>query len=334
MGVHDSGTGSYWDENSPDVDQPMGLDWQEFQGLKQAINKRLSKGHVAFGDETAGGEHVPGGCAVLGIEISTDGGDATLWIDEDQSAGTFRGHGLAWVWDGLNDARLWCSTAPAESTAATAWTVVKLHPDKQWGGGDVSWTGAHIFCSSVDVTGVLGTNDVSVSGNLKCASNADVTGALNVTSLITCATGASFAHDISGTGADFDSTVVCEAALKITGDASVTGTFVATGDVSITGGTVSMFGSWCERSFNTEYVDICTDGFVVAWGQPTSPPSKMSIVVDNVKLARTTLYVNAYGVPIYSTVSGIISRGSTWCVSLTAALADGAAYWIPFGDNT
>lgn len=231
MGVHNDGLGSDWDAASPDVDQNQGLDYREFNGLKAAVRKRLAKGHVDFADDTAGGEHVPGGCGVFGIEITSSPTD-NLTADNN-----YRGHGLVWTYDNGQNGILYCNTAPAESTDyINDWTVVLMHPDKQWGGGDVSWTGAHEFQARVDITGVLGTNDVSISGNLHCASDMDVTGALTVTETVTCATGASFGMDVSGTGAEFDSTLVAEAVLKAV-DWSSTGDVVMGSDFSCSGHT-------------------------------------------------------------------------------------------------
>ncbi len=154
--VHPDGSGTSWDEDSPDVGQPHGLDYRSLQDLRKGIRKRLEHEHADLGDNTVGGIHNPGGCAVLGIEDGT----ATIVAD-----GTLHGHGI--VWD--NTARLWCSTAAAGASTTGDFTLVQIHPDKQWGGQDITWTGGHEFDASIDITGNVALDgDFSVDGMVYC----------------------------------------------------------------------------------------------------------------------------------------------------------------------
>jgi len=47
------------------------LDYRSIQHLFKGTKKRFDKEHVDLADATVGGEHVPGGCAVLDILDST-----------------------------------------------------------------------------------------------------------------------------------------------------------------------------------------------------------------------------------------------------------------------
>ncbi len=205
MGVHASGDGAAWDSlENLDVDQPHGLDYRESVHMAKAVRLRLDQEHTTFGDSTAGGIHMPGGVAVLGMELTDDGGDITAVVVGD---GTYRARGLVWAWDGSADARLWCSTKAAGNSTTGDWTLLALHPDKQWGGRDVTWAGDHEFGGDVDITG-----DVSVGGALYVDASADFSGAVNITGTF----------EVTGN-------------VGITGDLTMSGTLKVATDVSITG---------------------------------------------------------------------------------------------------
>ena len=146
MAVTPSGDGAAWVTNI-DVDQPHGLDYRAWNHLALAVQNRLKQEHALFADATVGGIHKPGGTAVLGIDD-----DTANFTGRD---GTYRGHGI--VWDG--SINLWCWTAVGGATAAPGvagtadMTILKMHPDKQWGGGDVTWAGAHEFASTARFKG-------------------------------------------------------------------------------------------------------------------------------------------------------------------------------------
>lgn len=166
MGAHPSGDGVAWDSLEViDVDQPHGLDYRAWNHLAIGVRKRLMQEHSEFGDTTEGGIHKPGGCAVLGMEITDTAVDPTDLVVPD---GTYRGHGMIWAYDDAsNFGTLWCSTAAAGISTTGDWTLMKLHPSDQWGGGDVTWAGSQQFDNSVTVGAdatleILG--DLSVAG--------------------------------------------------------------------------------------------------------------------------------------------------------------------------
>ena len=224
MSVHQSGDGAAWAAlETLDVDQPHGLDYREFVHLAIAVRKRLEQEHVSFADSTVGGIHKPGGAAVLGICDGTPGA----------ADGTYRGHGI--VWD--NTAQLWCSTATAGASTSGDFTVVLLHPDKQWGGADVTWNGAHEFDGSVDITGpfnvdgssdfsdVAVTGDLSVAGIIKTATDISVTGDLCVDGTATITGDFFVGADMSIDGtSDFGGAVAFGSDVSIDGNVAIDGT--------------------------------------------------------------------------------------------------------------
>ncbi len=223
MGIHASGDGAAWDSlENLDVDQPHGLDYRESVHLAKAVRKRLDQEHTTFADSTAGGIHMPGGVAVLGMELTDDGGDITAVVVGD---GTYRARGLVWAWDGSADARLWCSTKAAGNSTTGDWTLLALHPDKQWGGRDVTWSGAHEFDSSVDITGPLWVDSSS------CFSDVQISGDLTVAGIIKTATDISVSGDIAVDGtSNFTGDIACAADISATGYVKADGTTSAFGE--------------------------------------------------------------------------------------------------------
>lgn len=147
MAVHSNGLGAGWLETL-DVDQPHGLDYREFNDFRIGVRNRLKQEHSEFADTTAGGIHKPGGVAVLGMEINTGLTESTEEIVPD---GTYRARGLIWEYhDSSNRGRLWCATANAGVSTTGDWTIMLLHPNLQWGGGDITWKGAQEFDATVD----------------------------------------------------------------------------------------------------------------------------------------------------------------------------------------
>ena len=198
MAVHSSGDGAAWPEDL-DVDQPHGIDYRQFNHIAVGVRKRIGQEHTTFADSTVGGIHKPGGSAVLGMEITDTAVDPTDLVVAD---GTYRGHGIVWAYDDAsNSGTLWCATAAAGASTTGDWTLMKLHPDDQWGGKDVTWTGAHqfdnsvdfldpvdftgpnIFCQSVrfDSTAVDFQGDVSIVQGLACGSDVEVAGDFTLT---------------------------------------------------------------------------------------------------------------------------------------------------------
>lgn len=141
MSIHPDGSGTGWSNvESVDINQPHGKDYLYSQHIAKGIRKRAEQEHSTFADNTVGFIHKPGGAAVLGESDGTPGA----------ADGTYRGHGL--VWD--LSSRLWCSTAAAGASTSGDFTVMTLHPDKQWKGGDVTWAGAHEFAGTMSVAGI------------------------------------------------------------------------------------------------------------------------------------------------------------------------------------
>jgi predicted acyltransferase (DUF342 family) len=233
MSVHPNGSGAAWEEDV-DVDQPHGLDYQYINHVAKAVRLRMEKGHKAFADDTAGGEHIPGGAGVLGMD------DGTAGIIAD---GTYKGKGLVWDMTG----RLWCSTAVAENTTSGDWTLVKMHPDKQWGGGDITWTGVHQFDASAcftsgDVNGsfcVQGSlncgSDVNITEHLSCGSAVNVDASMDISQTLYCCSDVQVAGDVSiTTDLIVDGTAVFTSNVDVSGNADVSGVLSVT-DISAHG---------------------------------------------------------------------------------------------------
>lgn len=241
MTAHSSGTGGSWNETL-DVDQPHGLDYQEWNDIRIGIRKRESQEHNTYADNTVGGIHKPGGAAVLGIDDDT----ATVIAD-----GTYRGHGL--VWDGSVNLWCWTQTAGITDTPGVAgtedWTILKMHPDKQWGGQDVTWAGAHEFDASVDFTGNIG-GDITFHGALEFDGTVDFTAGVN----------------IDGT-AEVLNELACASDVIIAGDLVADGTAVFTSEVDISGncdisGTLNLF----KHTADTSGYCYLPGGIIFQWG--------------------------------------------------------------------
>lgn len=221
--VHPDGTGTSWTEDAPDIDQPHGLDYRTLQDLRKGTRKRAEKEHSEFADATVGGKHLAGGCRVLGIVDSTSdltkgAGDASIDITD----GKFQGRGL--IYDQTGN-RLWCYTG--DGTVSDDPYLVALHPDRAWGGADITWSQAHQFDSSV------------------CFSDAEITGAWLFEGTV------GFDNAVDFSVVLFEGTVGFENEVDFS-------------DVNFNG-TVNAFGTWASRSTNTVY-QADTDGFVVAVG--------------------------------------------------------------------
>ena len=181
MSIHPNGDGSGWTNvETVDVNQPHGKDYLYSQHIAIGVRKRMNQEHSTFADGTVGGIHKPGGAAVLGECDGTPGA----------ADGTYRGHGI--VWD--LSSRLWCSTALAGASTSGDFTVITLHPDKQWKGGDVTWAGEHDFNAPVCFSAVDISNSLDVTGVLACGSTA------TIMKLLTCNSNAVFAGDVSISG--------------------------------------------------------------------------------------------------------------------------------------
>ena len=210
MAIHSNGNGDAWTELAPDVNQPHGLDYREFQDLRKGVRKRIAKQHLTFADNTVGGEHLPGGSSILYTL------DSTQVAAVDSKAGDATGQhakGLACLtgFDG-SSVSLWFYD---DNTSATP---IMITPASICRGADFTWTGAHEFDGTIDFSSCWFDDSVDIQGRLTCASNVTITGDLSVGGA------ALFASDVSVAGG-----------LNVAGDLTVTGTTRVTGDVSIQG---------------------------------------------------------------------------------------------------
>lgn len=296
MAVHSDGLGVTWgDIENLDVDQPHGLDYRQLNHIAKAVRKRLNKEHVDFGDSTAGGEHVPGGCAVLDIVDASD--DVTDgWND-----GTYTGGGLVYS---LCGALYVCSTLDTTYDGATDVTLVKLHPDTQWGGQDVTWTSGHEFDASVDITGNL-----AVDGDISC----DGTGHFG-----TLVSVGDFSMD--GT-AVFGGDVSIDGAVKIDGTACEFGKTAGIGlfydPTAYTGGETSTLG-------NSLIFKMGTTGAIAGGG--TADVSFGTAFPNGLLTAQVSQTVSNASEPMI-----ITARATTGLTIKNATGNAGAAPWMAIG---
>ena len=228
MSVHPDGSGTSWDDlEAVDVDQPHGLDYRYSQHLAKAVRKRLDKEHVAFADSTVGGEHIPGGCAILGIV------DASTDISIDDS--TFVGCNL--LYDQTN-LMFWCFTNVDGTVSAPDGYRLKLGPKSICRTDDFTWDGAHLFDASVDMS------DVAVTGDLTLAGKFETDGTVN------------FNGDVAVLAdASFDGTVDFGDGVAFAAEVSITGILKVDGTASAFGGTAGI-GLWYDPTIATGGTDV------------------------------------------------------------------------------
>lgn len=151
FGAHPDGTGTSWDDcEAVDVDQPHGLDSRYVSHVAKAVRKRIDKEHEDFADATVGGEHTPGYCKILKHV------DGTADVSAAKDATLFQNNGIV---HSAGNQTLWCITGAASDP-----TILLMHPNKQYKGGDITWTGAAQFDASVDMTIVHIDASLTVSG--------------------------------------------------------------------------------------------------------------------------------------------------------------------------
>lgn len=325
MGTHPSGDGVAWDSlEAIDVDQPHGKDYVTFNHMAIAVRKRISQEHSEFGDTTAGGIHKPGGCAILGMEITDDAGDPTALIVAD---GTYRGHGLVWDYEvetGANKGILWCATAAAGASTTGDWTVMKLHPDLQWGGGDVTWAGAHAFQGNVDMS------DVDITGSL------DVSGAVDVDASIDCS-------DIYANG-----DVSLSGTLKVATDFSLTGGMGIDGTenhfdeadfsaVNIDGTTSLLVACTSQSNGGVDMTadvtfQVDSDGFVNVLANSSATNQQLTLYIGAAANVTKSICVDkrvsSGGI---AHVEGFIPQGWYFAVSESVNMKTAVIYWTAIG---
>ena len=155
--VHPDGTGTGWSNvEAVDIDQPHGLDYRYSQHIAKGVRKRINKEHKAFGDNTAGGEHKPGGCAILDIVDQT----IDISIDDD----TYKGRNILYDQTGSS---LWCFTNTDGTASTPDGYRLMWGPKSICSGGDYTWTGAHEFDATVDFSNVIAcASDVEIAGDI------------------------------------------------------------------------------------------------------------------------------------------------------------------------
>jgi len=332
MSVHPDGSGSGWTNvETVDVNQPHGFDYRYSQHIAKGVRKRLDQEHSTFADATVGAIHTPGGCAILGMEISDDGGDITSPVVGD---GTYRARGLVWAWDGSQNAILWCATKAAGNSTTGDWTVLMIHPDKQWGGRDVTWAGAHEFDASVDISGnVAMDGDLTVDGVLKVDSSADfsdvyVDGDISVKGSLKVATDVTITGDmaIDGTSNFYDEVDFSDVYLR--GD--VTGSAL---------GIVSVFGAYTDEDDDSQTLAAAhaylanQDGFVLAVWTATGAGNAVNAYIDtdNNPAAGGDLVqkVNSYGNGYEYSISFPVAKGKYWEITHNGTSV--VIRWFPIG---
>lgn len=335
MAVHSSGSGSGWLEDL-DVDQPHGLDQRELNDLRVGIRLRAGQEHTDPADNTAGFIHIPGACAVLAMDITNAVGDPTGNVIAD---GTYRGHGLAWTYvvqAGANVGLLWCATAAAGASDTGDWTLVKLHPDLQWAGGDVTWAGAHEFDASMDISGnVAMDGDLTIDGKLIVDGDVAIGGDFSVDGTADFGDDVAFVADVS-----IDASLSVGGNVNFVSDVSIDGTLVMqdavlTGDSTFTfdaiagetGPTFKIFGDWSSRVNNTEYI-ARTDGLVTAF-KNTGGAAADIIGLTPAATQRVREKFSAPGSTDVVHIVFPVKNGNTWKVTGATTV-----YWLPIGDNT
>lgn len=334
MTVHSNGNGDGWLETL-DIDQPHGIDYREFNDLRIGIRLRMGQEHSTFADSTAGGIHKPGGVAVLGMEITDAAGDPTSTVVAD---GTYRARGLVWsytVQAGANKGVLYCTSDAAGVSTTGDWTVLKMHPDLQWSGGDVTWAGAHEFDASVDISGnVAMDGDLTVDGAFALGGNAKIVGDCSVDGTFTVGGDAAFLADTSFDGtADFGDDVAFVADVSVDGTTALQN-MVLTGDSTFTfdpiagetGPTFNILGDWSTRAQDTTYT-ARTDGIVVACSSANGAQYRGQTPAG-------TAVVGGYANTTPSGFSFPVKNGDTWAVAVDTTTLTVAVRWIPLGDNT
>jgi hypothetical protein len=257
--VHPDGTGTGWSNvEGVDVDQPHGKDYLYGQHIAKGVRKRINKEHKAFADNTVGGTHKPGGCAILDIVDQT----VDISIDDD----TYKGRNL--IYDQTNNA-FWCFTNTDGTASTPDGYLLKIHPDRAWDGGDVTWAGAHEFDASVDI-----------SGNTALDGDFSVDGTAVLTGLVTDGT-AELSGRVINNG-------VIKAWLNFDGDdANIRASFNVTGVVRNEAGKYTI--TWATDFADTNYVvvGICGDaagqGTVTFWDD--APLAVGSCVIRTVTAA-------------------------------------------------
>jgi cytoskeletal protein CcmA (bactofilin family) len=150
--------------------------------------------------------------------------------------------------------------------------LVKLHPDLQWAGQDVTWAGAHEFDASVDITGNVGMDgDLTVDGKLAVDSSCDlsdvyVDGDISVKGSLKVAVDFSLSGDMA-----VDGTSNLTGAVRIGGDLTVNGKIAVDSSCDFSDvyvdGDISVKGSLDVATDLSVAGNIAVDGTAAKFGE-------------------------------------------------------------------
>lgn len=314
--AHPDGSGIDWEEDL-DVDRPHGLDYRAWNHLAKAFRKRFDKEHESVGDGTAGGEHVPGFAQVL-RQV-----DGTADVSAAYDATFFQANGLV---HSSGNQSLWCITAEGADP-----TICLLDPDKQYKGGDVTWSGAQQFDASVDMTILHVDGSATFMGPVRFEGSAAVAG---------------FDGTVDFSAAAFDGTVDFSkrtdfSSIGVAGDATFGGavqmdaTCAIGGQLTLTG-KAAMFGGWTSKNANTSY-QAETDGIVVASVQATNVAALQGYSDGNnppTTLRTRGQNVYAYSGPntLYAGLTMPVRKGDYYEVDASGSTSPTiTVFWLPIG---
>lgn len=233
MSVHPNGLGITWDEDL-DVDQPQGLDYRSWNHLAKSVRKRIEKQHTDFGDDTIGGEHLPGKTSVLMVDTTAN---FTTYLGSFCMAE----FGLGYV---VATGKLYYV-----NDATTDITLVMLNPSSLCSDVSLIWNAEAefsapvLFDDTVTFLDPVDMSDVVVAGSLCVAGGAYFDASMDVSG--------SFEHD--GTGNFNDAVDI--STIRIINIAEITGHLSVFGDVSL----ADISGAARQR-LPTAWASFCGDG--------------------------------------------------------------------------
>lgn len=216
MSVHSAGTGAGW-KTDLDVDQPHGLAYREFNDLRIGTQSRLGQEHIAFSDATKGGQHTPGGCAVLLVDSTAD--MATFAAAADLTSAHNFGIACNPAADPTGATLFYFSDATVTTTLPVSWNNILTDITHTFGArSEITIAPPVIFEGSISFgSAVKFASDVTIAGSLLLDSSADfsdvyVEGEFSVDGTADFGDGVAFAAEVSIAGA-----------LKVDGTASAFG---------------------------------------------------------------------------------------------------------------
>jgi len=286
-------TGAGWNTGAPNDEAIGGNAYLELQDLRKGIAIRMDKEHVACGSSSAGGEHIPGGCAVLYY-------DTTTALDANVAASTFVHDGLLYdttllqffTMNAAEDTKVAIEIGTAGIADANV-TTAKI--------ADANITAAKMAADSVLTASIADANITTAKiadSNITTAKIADA----NVTvAKMLC-------KDEDDMVSDSDTYVATQQSIKAYVDDQVT-TALPDDDA---------FGSWASKSNDTEYT-AASDGIVCAYNISNAE-------VKGQTPTGTQRIRCPDGGDGYSGITMPVRKGDTWKVTGASTV-----YWLPIG---